>query len=43
MSTGAVSLTSTFFALHILQARFCTLPSAKTTSGANSIPNLLCQ
>jgi hypothetical protein len=41
ISPRLIALTSTFFALQILQARFCTLPSAKTTSGANSIPNLL--
>ena len=32
--------TSTFFALQIRHARFRTLPSARTTSGANSMPNL---
>lgn len=32
--------TKTFFALQIRHARFLTLPSACTTSGANSIPNL---
>jgi hypothetical protein len=31
---------STFFALQILHAKFLTLPSACTTSGANSIPNI---
>jgi len=33
-------LTKTFFALQTLHARFRTVPSACTTSGANSIPNL---
>ena len=33
-------LTKTFFALQMRQARFLTVPSACTTSGANSIPNL---
>lgn len=32
--------TRTLLALQILQARFWTLPSALTTSGANSTPNL---
>lgn len=36
-----LKLTRTFFALQIRQARFCTFPSAWTTSGANSIPNLV--
>jgi hypothetical protein len=31
---------STFFALQILQAKLRTLPSACTTSGANSMPNI---
>lgn len=31
---------STFFALQILQANLRTLPSACTTSGANSMPNI---
>ena len=31
---------STFFALQILQASLRTLPSACTTSGANSMPNI---
>jgi hypothetical protein len=31
---------STFFALQIRHARFRTLPSARTTSGANSMPNI---
>lgn len=31
---------STFFALQILHAKLRTLPSACTTSGANSIPNI---
>lgn len=31
---------STFFALQIRHARFRTLPSACTTSGANSMPNI---
>lgn len=33
-------LTKTFFALHILHARFLTVPSASTTPRANSIPNI---
>jgi hypothetical protein len=34
-------LTRIFFALHIRHAKFLTLPSACTTSGANSMPNLI--
>jgi hypothetical protein len=33
-------LTKIFFALQIRHARFLVFPSARTTSGANSIPNL---
>lgn len=33
--------TSTTFAMQILHARFRTLPSALTTSGESSIPNLV--
>jgi hypothetical protein len=35
-----VAPTKIFFALQMRHARFRTLPSACTTSGANSIPNL---
>lgn len=33
-------LTSTCLALHILHANLLTLPSARTTAGAKSIPNI---
>ena len=39
IQTGAI--TRTFLALHTLHARLRTLPSACTTSAANSIPNLV--
>jgi hypothetical protein len=38
--TGPGERTRIFFALQMRHARFRTLPSAWTTSGANSIPNL---
>lgn len=37
---GETVHTKTFFALHIRHARFLTFPSACTTSGASSMPNL---
>lgn len=37
---GETVHTKTFFALHIRHARFLIFPSACTTSGASSMPNL---